>query len=1106
MNNQNQQSNYDGREPGFLFRDNRDIVSESFSVDFADTYEKQIAYGDNNLNETVLEQKYKKYKNGEVNQKNSLCLFSQIDDFNNFDNKLNISIQDKQKGDYLYCRKFPPISEKELSNIKNTVSAHLLPTQQFLMEQMKNNDYNQFKTTKKVGPLMPLAFNIENNYEYNPQFKNEMQKKYDKLKKYICNFRYIFGDGNCFYRAVIFKYIELLILHKKVDILKKLIIDINRSFRSNEIRSRLQPGKQGLYLLNTTVILITILEMVQSNKVVEAHFIFYKALLTCDVFDFSLIIYLRYIIYEYIKQNENKLYLESFPVLIGNLLPSNYEKDGVFDFNSFYETYLLKMYQYAEKIIIYLTPFVLGINLNVILFEDNEDEVIKKFCFNGKSELNISDPIFILNRTGHYENIYSFEENQKYNFLLSYYRGDYQPRCIIPDNSLNVNYLNNNQNNAFNNSQGNNGNYNKQSNMPNYQNNQNPNMYNTNTYNRNNLNNQNNLNSRTIVCSQSNIPLRNNMNFPNQNQNQNYNPYGNRNNNGYNPYYNYYQNNNQNTNYYPNNDPYYNYNTNINQYNQQYNYNQYNNYNTNYQQQNNYNPGPVSNSGPIPNNNLNSNTSMPFHRANSETIAMPNKNIANNIDKRNSHTFVGERETGYECNTNIYSYENVNKKDLAEFDEKNSNIYQMANSTNFKNNNTYNNNMNNNNNPYNNNMNMNNNMNNSHYNNNNMNQNNPYNNNNNNNNNTYNNNNNNPYNKNMNNNNNISNNNMNNNTMNNSNEFNRNNNNNNMPNNNNNYNTYNKPNNNAYNNNTYNNNLNNNVNNNKNNNINNNQMNYNTFNNYDNTNTNVNNNVNNNYNNNTNRDNQSYGQFKCNKCNSFHPGLNTIKTLCSNCFTEEIINQSKQLYICYLKNVTKFEKANTIRKNDFEDLFLKRITIKYENKQYSIFQAINEFNSGKNNQFNFNQKMDEIILGLKQQICLYCCGDVRSNEFLMPCGCNFCCYNHLKQFWGEKVKNKLNYNYKCFCSYEYKPNKVLELCNFLKSKNCLDLRYLNELFGKICFKCGNEKKDLQAVDIEGFCLMPFNHFICEDCIRRDESNYVECSICRIQHKYHLIDY
>jgi hypothetical protein len=355
--------------------------------------------------------------------------------------------------------------------------------------------------------------------------------------------------------------------------------------------------------------------------------------------------------------------------------------------------------------------------------------------------------------------------------------------------------------------------------------------------------------------------------------------------------------------------------------------------------------------------------------------------------------------------------------------------------------------------------------------------------------------------------------------MNNSNEYNRNNNNNNMPNNNNNYNTYNTPNNNGYNNNTYNNNaynnnpnnntynnnaynnnLNKNTYNNKNNNINNNQMNYNTFNNYDN------NNVNNNYNNNISRDNQGYGQLKCIRCNSFHPGLNTIKTLCSNCFTEEIINQSKQIYICYLKNVTKFEKANTIRKNDFEDLFLKRITIKYENKQYTIYQAINEFNSGKNNQFNFNQKMDEIILRIKQSTCLYCCGDVRSNEFILPCGCNFCCYNHLKQFWGEKVKNKLNYNYKCFCSYEYKPNKVLELCNFLKSKNCLDLRYLNELFGKICFKCGNEKKDLQAVDIEGFCLMPFNHYICEDCIRRDESNYVECSIFKIQHKYLLKDY
>ena len=44
------------------------------------------------------------------------------------------------------------------------------------------------------------------------------------------------------------------------------------------------------------------------------------------------------------------------------------------------------------------------------------------------------------------------------------------------------------------------------------------------------------------------------------------------------------------------------------------------------------------------------------------------------------------------------------------------------------------------------------------------------------------------------------------------------------------------------------------------------------------------------------------------------------------------------------------------------------------------------------------------------------------------------------------------------------------------------------------------------VDIEGFCLNQFRHFICEDCVRSDVSNYVNCSICKIQHKYLLQDY
>ena len=142
------------------------------------------------------------------------------------------------------------------------------------------------------------------------------------------------------------------------------------------------------------------------------------------------------------------MYLESFPVLIGNLLPAEYEINGKFDFNSFYQTYLLKMSVCAEKIIIYLTPFVLGINLDTVLFEDKEKEVVKTFSFAGKSQINIDDSIFVLNRVGHYEIVFNFKDNQKYGAIYRYYMNNVQPCFIKLDPNVNSS-SNNSQNNQF---------------------------------------------------------------------------------------------------------------------------------------------------------------------------------------------------------------------------------------------------------------------------------------------------------------------------------------------------------------------------------------------------------------------------------------------------------------------------------------------------------------------------------------------------------------------------------------------------------------------------------------------------------------------------------
>ena len=252
-------------------------------------------------------------------------------------------------------------------------------------------------------------------------------------------------------------------------------------------------------------------------------------------------------------------------------------------------------------------------------------------------------------------------------------------------------------------------------------------------------------------------------------------------------------------------------------------------------------------------------------------------------------------------------------------------------------------------------------------------------------------------------------------------------------------------------------------------------------------------------------------EIKCNKCNLPKTELNTIKNICQKCFIAEIINQSKTLYIEYLKEVIKVEKVNTITKKDFEDLFLKKIVINYDNKQYNIYEAIDEFNYNKGKEFDVNKKLDEIILELKEKICLYCLSETQNNEFKLPCGCNFCTFEHLDLFIKEKIQNKFNYNYKCFCSYEYKSNKMLELFSFFLNKNIYKdysslIQNLNELFSGLCFKCGCEKKEKSFVEIEGFIPIRFDHYICGECIEGDNTNYVECSICKIQHKYFLNDF
>ena len=287
---------------------------------------------------------------------------------------------------------------------------------------------NLMLANNNVGPIQTIENLFDEIQKTNQLYQicnaAELVNQYNKLKPIIYRYRQIKGDGNCYYRVVMFRYLEKIILEKNIILLKKIIMEMKQCFDSKEIQERLNIKVDITFKPNLHLeIMILILKSLEKGKIKEAHELFVKCILTCQIFDYGLILYFRYILYLYIKENENKLFSNYFPIKVGNLLPLSYENEkGEFYFDKFYKDYLLKMFSEAEKIIIYLTPFVLGINLDIIIFGDNEDKIAKRLSYEeNSSETDKSNAITLLNRNAHYELIYTLEEYNKYPDIFKSY-------------------------------------------------------------------------------------------------------------------------------------------------------------------------------------------------------------------------------------------------------------------------------------------------------------------------------------------------------------------------------------------------------------------------------------------------------------------------------------------------------------------------------------------------------------------------------------------------------------------------------------------------------------------------------------------------------------
>ena len=468
--------------------------------------------------------------------------------YNNNINNNNINInQQKPKNDisqdsqYLISRKLKDIPNEEFTDFISSLNIKGLKE---LKQKIENFDYND----KVIGEFNTLGHLIEKFYGYKPERYNIMVKKYKSFTEDIFKHRTIYGDGNCFYRSALFSYLEQLVLFKELNTIKNFIFDVKAFLGSSQVKEILSKLDTQPKLDTKLIVRILVLLYlgVKNNKIKDTYSLLVKAFNNMNLFDQGLIMYLRFCIFRYIKENENKLYSKEFEIKLGNLLPEQFEtKSGKFLFNDFYYKFLLKPGKLAEKIIIYITPYVLCTKLEVVMFE-MEENWRKSFGFVGEKNTANNLNTVLIYLPGHYELIYTTEfYNRFYNVFKNYSDFTYKNEIMTDikeeqrkknqilldmdeeimddgrNNNQNYNFMNNNSNNGNNNN-----NYINNGNGFNININGNVNVNNINFNNGNNFNygfnNNNNYPQNNFMNQgQNNGNNFNNFNFSNDNNMQN---------------------------------------------------------------------------------------------------------------------------------------------------------------------------------------------------------------------------------------------------------------------------------------------------------------------------------------------------------------------------------------------------------------------------------------------------------------------------------------------------------------------------------------------------------------------------------------------------------
>jgi len=354
--------------------------------------------------------------------------------------KINININElNDSNKFLKTRKWDYFNDEKIYVFEDKVETIYKKLDKIKVQKIINqlNDYSfdkyysDYKITEnkyKISCLCSLNFLVESTYyfrDYDELKKNDLTQ----LELYAYKYRNIKGDGDCFYRGLIFSLLENIILTSNIMQMKELLILYYEKINKN---NKLIKEKEYLKKINelnidiVSIIFYIIINQME-NDISKAYKALLKAFIHFPDFDFSLIFFTRYLIYEYISANEDKIYSTEYQLEVGCLLPDNFVVDkgatNEYLFENYYYSQLMNPTTFAEKIVLYVVPFVFNIDMKILLYDyGNQDKssIIQEKEFFNEDKSNLKIEINLLFRKSHYDVYYTkkFCEENKKNFNI----------------------------------------------------------------------------------------------------------------------------------------------------------------------------------------------------------------------------------------------------------------------------------------------------------------------------------------------------------------------------------------------------------------------------------------------------------------------------------------------------------------------------------------------------------------------------------------------------------------------------------------------------------------------------------------------------------------